>query len=227
MRYPDMLYNFPVVRAATAVKIAERLGVRPWQPLDPAKPDTPLEEYIAEHPEAGARLKTDAPKVVVAPVLTPAGATMTAIRCLGTLYTTSLILVDGTYVLVVAEYAFGAKKVIFRPPCGVPKGKEPPAETARREVMEEIGLRLPHIRRLLTHPVLVLSSRHDVHCLPYLAEITNPSSMRRPRPDKNEIVGSVLFPLREWLKMLRNSSHVDEAGHIATAAAWLNGYLSM
>lgn len=101
-------------------------------------------------------------------------------------YGCSVVITDLGDQLLLLRHSYGPK--VWALPGGGLKPNEDPEQAARREVMEELGIKLGKLRSLGTIEEVISGAPHTAH-------LFAASAAMHPVPDRREVVEARFFPL--------------------------------
>ncbi|MFD2340380.1 NUDIX hydrolase [Clavibacter tessellarius] len=137
-------------------------------------------------------------------------------------FAVATLVVDGDAVLLTRQYRFPLGRWILDLPGGAGDADEEPADAARRELEEELGLVAPEVRPLRTYAVNPGRAAWLVHVF----ACTAPTTAGTPdRSDPSEQVRLVRMPVVELDALIAGGGIVDPTLLIARAAAAEQGLL--
>ncbi|OUE23820.1 ADP-ribose pyrophosphatase [Clavibacter michiganensis] len=137
-------------------------------------------------------------------------------------FAVATLVIDGDAVLLSRQYRYPLGRWILDLPGGAGNAGEEPADAARRELEEELGLVAPEVRPLRTYAVNPGRASWLVHVF----ACTTPTTAGTPdRSDPSEQVRLVRMPVAELDALIAGGGIVDPTLLIARAAAAEQGLL--
>lgn len=115
-----------------------------------------------------------------------------------------IVVRDAGRILLIRQYRFIVDRVVWAIPSGGVEPGEDPAAAARRELLEEAGLRAGRLRRMHSYFPSYGCSNQEFHL--FLAE--DPTE-DRALFDRNEVLEVRWFPAREVREMILREEIVD------------------
>ncbi|WP_333720452.1 NUDIX domain-containing protein [Clavibacter sp. CT19] len=137
-------------------------------------------------------------------------------------FAVATLVIDGDAVLLSRQYRYPLGRWILDLPGGAGNAGEEPADAARRELEEELGLVAPEVRPLRTHAVNPGRASWLVHVF---ACTTPTTAGTADRSDPSEQVRLVRMPVAELDALIAAGDVVDPTLLIARAAAAEQGLL--
>lgn len=205
-----------VVTAANCFDVARECGILPWQQARPIQSE---DEFFAT---ASDQERSDynrfAPKVNVVHHLDQAGNPFTGFTVKFKDYATVFALIDGM-LPVTAEWKHGNDKVTFVPVCGVASKAEAHIDNmsdkmqavAEREFLEETGYAVKNLRRISpASGMWAIVRQAHVQCYPFVGEVDMSVPQGPSKLDSQEQLQILLFPLKEWIKLISDPHAFDD-----------------
>lgn len=119
-------------------------------------------------------------------------------------------------VVALREFRYAANDFVINLPGGCPEKNEGFHALARRELEEETGF-APEEVATLGPPLWFEPTACITPYMPVLA--VNCVKVAEPHPDETEISEPVLFPLEQWIRMIRDREIVDSKSIAVTFLA--------
>jgi len=199
----ETIYDLRVVNAKSVYDVLREMGIDNWSLVE----EVPVADYQARDlAEAQRKELRFVPPMAAAIYQGPDGKPTTYFHISpGRAYSITFAVVPspiGRLVPVTASYRPAVKRVILQLPSGGFKKGEDLAEGAAREFEEETRIALDRVEFLRRSAIPVHVGATGDLIFPCLGIPRNPVEKSSRNLDAGEFIGTVLFPVYEWLALL-------------------------